>query len=89
MSKRHADTSVQKFLDAVDYCAHPPLSTNLLPQSEDEKIKLANNWNRCSDAFRIFYGHLAPIDDWLCTTQMPDDVPILVNTGAGIIKGLG
>ena len=53
VSKRHADTSVQKFLDAVDYCAHPSLSTNLLPQSEDEKIKLANDWTRCSGAFGI------------------------------------
>ena len=78
VSKRHADTSVQKFLDAVDYCAHQSLSTNLLPQSNDNKIKLANDWNKCSSAFGIFY---APHKS-LTMSQT------LVNTGAGIIKGL-
>ena len=51
------------------------LSSILLPKTLEEKTKLANDWNKCSGGFGIMYGHLAPIDGWLCTTQKPNDMP--------------
>ena len=75
VSTRHTDTAVELFLKAVDESSNPLLSSDLLPKTTAEKIKLANDWNNCSGGLGIMYGHLAPIDGWLCTTQMPADVP--------------
>ena len=74
ISARHADRTVEKFLDAVDHSANPLLSYELLPRTPEEKAKLANNWNKCSGGFGIMYGHLAALDGWLCKTQKPFDV---------------
>ena len=72
---RSTDRAVDKFLKAVDISPAEMLSTNLLPQDQFQKTNLANEWNVCSGAFGIMYGHLAPIDGWLCTTLKPWDVP--------------
>ena len=75
ISTRQSDRAVAKFLDAVDSSNHPLLSSDLLPRTPEAISNLANEWNKCSSSFGVMYGHLAPIDGWLCTTQKPNDVP--------------
>ena len=71
---KSVDRVVNNFLDAVDFSEEAILSTDLLPKTESQKAKLADEWNACSGGFGVMRGHLAPIDGWLCTTQKPSDV---------------
>ena len=57
-----ADCSVNIFLNAVDDCDHVDLSTNLLPQTREDTILLADQWHSRSGASGSLYGHLYPID---------------------------
>ena len=65
---------MHKLLNAVDDCNHPHLSTDLLPATEEERIKVAREWNERSQSFGDFFGCLSAIDGWLCTTEKPEDV---------------
>ena len=41
--------------------------TDLLPETEEQRNKVAEEWAGWSDAFGLFDGCLAAIDGWLCT----------------------
>ena len=72
---KSADRVIDKFLDVIDKSDEAILSTDLLPKTPLQKAKLANDWNKCSGGFGIMYGHLSPLDGWLCTLRKPWDVP--------------
>ena len=42
---------IDKFLSAVDLSSHPHLSTDLLPNSYNERIQVARQWEERSSAF--------------------------------------
>ena len=46
---------VDKFLNAVDHCSHPRLSTNLLPVSYQDRIRVSKEWMSRSQAKGIFW----------------------------------
>ena len=58
----------------MDLSSHPHLSTDLLPNSYNERIQVARQWEERSSAFGCFFGCLGAIDGWLCTTEKPEDV---------------
>ena len=75
MSIDTCDRVIDLFLLGVDMSTHEDLSIDLLQVTIQQKINVANQWHTRSGANGCFYGHLLSIDGWLCTTQMPSDVP--------------
>ena len=65
------------------------LSIDLLPKTKEEKEKCASDWSNISGSFGITHGHLAPIDGWLCTTEMPSDVPNQLDYRSGHYQRYG
>ena len=65
---------IDVFLDSVEESNHPFLSTDLLPETDCDRRRVADDWNDRSSAFGLFYGCLAAIDGWLCTIEQPSDV---------------
>ena len=69
---------INKFLNAVDLSSHPHLSTDLLPNSYNERIQVARQWEERSSAFGCFFGCLGAIDGWLvrivCPSYQRDDI---------------
>ena len=73
-SIRSAERVLDIFLDAVESSTHPFLSTDLLPETEVQRNKMAEEWAQRSDAFGLYDGCLSAIDGWLCTIEKPSDV---------------
>ena len=69
-----AQRVIDVFLEAVELSNHEFLSTDLLPDTVEDRKKMADDWNERSSAFGLYYGCLAAIDRWLCTTEQPSDV---------------
>ena len=66
---------IDEFLNAVDISTHRDLSTDLLPKTEEDRMRIAEEWNERSDSLCSFFGCLSAIDGWLCTTECPSDIP--------------
>ena len=48
---KSVDRVVNNFLDAVDFSEEVILSTDLLPRTEFQKAKLADEWSACSGGY--------------------------------------
>ena len=66
------------FLNVVESSKHPFLSTNLLPETEAQRKKMAEECTQRSDTSGLYDGCLLAIDGWLYTIEKPSNV---VNPG--------